>query len=503
MKAVMLMFDSLNRHMLPPYGCDWTDAPNFARLADRTVTFDNSYVCSMPCMPARRDLLTGRPNFLHRCWGPMEPYDDSITEILRSQSVTSHLLTDHYHYFETGGSNYHCHYDTWQFFRGHEGDPWIGQVSDPTVENAAGRNAHPKGMHRQDRVNRQFLKEEHLQPQSRTVAAGVEFIRRNAHSDNWFVQIETFDPHEPFTSHRMYKDRYPEHYFDYDGPLNDWPAYDRVHERPDQIEHFRYEYASLLSMCDTKLGDVLDTFDELDLWHDTLLIVWTDHGFLLSEHDSWGKCWLPFYQEVAHIPFFLWDPRYKKRGERRSSLVQPAIDLGPTLLEFFGLQSTERMLGTSLGKTVDTDAAVREAALFGMYGMHVNVTDGRYVYMRSPVDSSNQPLYNYTLIPAHMRKPYSLAELSGDQVELSAPFSFTKGCQTLKIPSTGGGDPSSQSIKKIDASQFGTLLFDVIADPGQSNPIDSPHVEAQMIQHLTRLMQECDAPPEQYKRLGL
>ena len=73
MKAIMVMFDSLNRHMLPPYGCDWTHAPNFQRLAEKTLTFDTSYVCSMPCMPARRDFHTGRPNFLHRSWGPSSP----------------------------------------------------------------------------------------------------------------------------------------------------------------------------------------------------------------------------------------------------------------------------------------------------------------------------------------------------------------------------------------------------------------------------------------------
>lgn len=66
MKCIMVMFDSLNRHMISPYGCDWTHTPNFARLAKKTVTFDKSYVCSMPCMPARRDLHTGRPSFIHR-----------------------------------------------------------------------------------------------------------------------------------------------------------------------------------------------------------------------------------------------------------------------------------------------------------------------------------------------------------------------------------------------------------------------------------------------------
>ena len=64
MKVIMVMFDTLNRRHLPPYGCDWTHAPNFARLAERTVLFENAYVSSMPCMPARRELHTGRYNFL-------------------------------------------------------------------------------------------------------------------------------------------------------------------------------------------------------------------------------------------------------------------------------------------------------------------------------------------------------------------------------------------------------------------------------------------------------
>ncbi len=40
--------------------------------------------------------------------------------------------------------------------------------------------------------------------------------------------------------------------------------------------------------------------DELELWDDTMLIVCTDHGFLLSEHDWWGKNRMPLYNEIAH-----------------------------------------------------------------------------------------------------------------------------------------------------------------------------------------------------------
>jgi arylsulfatase A-like enzyme len=62
-------------------------APNFERLGEKTVTFDSSYVGSLPCMPARRELHTGRYNFLHRSWGTMEPFDDSMPEILKMNGI--------------------------------------------------------------------------------------------------------------------------------------------------------------------------------------------------------------------------------------------------------------------------------------------------------------------------------------------------------------------------------------------------------------------------------
>ena len=62
-------------------------------------------------------------------------------------------------------------------------------------------------------------------------------------------------------------------------------------------------------MCDASLGRVLDVMDELDLWDDTMLIVCTDHGFLLGEHGWWAKMVQPWYDENIHTPLFIWDPR--------------------------------------------------------------------------------------------------------------------------------------------------------------------------------------------------
>ena len=101
MKAILVFYDSLNRRYLPNYEPDCgTIAPNFLRLGKHAVTFDQSYVGSMPCMPARRELHTGRHNFLHREWGPLEPFDDSMPEILKKNGVYTHLISDHLHYWE-------------------------------------------------------------------------------------------------------------------------------------------------------------------------------------------------------------------------------------------------------------------------------------------------------------------------------------------------------------------------------------------------------------------
>ncbi|MET4003380.1 MULTISPECIES: sulfatase [Arthrobacter] len=486
MKAIVILFDTLNRKFLPPYGNDWVKAPNFDRLAGRTATFDNCYGGSMPCMPARRELHTGRHNFLHRGWGPLEPFDDSVPEMLKQAGVYTHLATDHQHYWLDGGATYHPRFNTFELIRGQEGDEWKGQVADPDMAGVLPYSSN-QALRRQDHINRGYMEEEKDHPQTGTFDAGLHFIESNHGEDNWMVQIETFDPHEPFFSYEQYKQLYPH---DYDGPEFDWPDYKQVTESPQELEHLRYEYAALLSMCDASLGRVLDAMDEHDLWEDTMLIVCTDHGLLLGEHDWLGKNAPPFYDESIHTPLFIWDPRTGVRGQRRESLVQ-TIDLGPTLLDFFGVARTADMQGRSLQDTVSHDEPVREAGLFGIHGGHVNVTDGRYVYMRACAQPGNQPLVDYTLMPTSMRGRFSTEVMS--QAELVPPLPFTKDMPVLRVPAYSYTDPHS----------FGTLLFDLKNDLDQQNPLQDDALELKMASLLVDLMRSNAAPPEQFVRLGL
>jgi len=488
MKVILILYDTLNRHYLPPYGCDWVHAPNFKRLAEKTVIFDNCFAGSLPCIPARRELHTGRYNFLHRSWGPLEPFDDSMPNILKKNKVYSHLISDHYHYWEDGGATYHTQYSSWEIIRGHEGDPWKGEVKDPEIPEHVSNMRESFGANwRQDWVNRKYMQKEENMPQAVTFKRGLEFIETNFEENNWFLQIETFDPHEPFFTPQKYKDLYKD---SYDGPHFDWPNYGVVTETPEQVEHCRKEYAASVSMCDHYLGKILDIMDEKDMWDDTMLIVTTDHGFLLGEKGWWAKMVQPIYNEIAHVPLFIWDPRSAKKDERRKALVQ-TIDYAPTILEFFGIGLTKDMQGKVLKDTINNDNEIRSAALFGVHSGHVNVTDGNYTYMRGPANPLNKPIFNYTLMPTHMRNFFSIRELK--KMALSAPFNFSKGCKMLKIPRN----------LVVYPYIFGSLLFDLKKDPTQENPIIDFEIEMRMIKVMVELMKENDAPIEQYNRLGI
>ena len=407
--------------------------------------------------------------------------------------IRDSLCSDHYHYWEDGGATYHNRYSTWEISRGQEGDPWKGEVKDPQIPPCVIEDRRKSFHWRQDWINRKYMPTVASQPQGKTFAMGEEFIHTNHSEDNWFLTIETFDPHEPYFTHHKFKNLYRNHYKKYKGQHFDWPPYRRVNETVEEIEHCRFECAALHSMCDYFLGKIIALMDKYNLWKDTMLIVNTDHGFLLGEHDWWGKMAMPMYDEIIHTPLFIWDPRCGCKNMRRNALVQ-TIDLAPTILDFFGISIPADMQGKALKEVIAYNKPVRDTCLFGAFGGQVNITDGRYVYMRGPQNTKNTPLFNYTLMPTHMRNFFSTEELA--HAKLVAPFSFTRGIPLLKIP-------FPQPTYKELPDRLKTMLFDLHSDPFQQHPISNKKVEGKMIKCMKKLMKENDAPPEQFDRLGL
>ncbi|MEM8540285.1 MAG: sulfatase [Pseudomonadota bacterium] len=496
MKTVFLLFDSLNRRALSCYGAD-TVTPNFQRLADRGITFDNHYVGSLPCMPARRDLQTGRLNFMHRSWGPLEPFDQSVSEILKTSGTYSHLITDHYHYFEEGGLNYQNRFSSWELERGQEWDPWKALVKAPFEKFK--KQYHPmqfeeQGGRARGMINRHFVNREEDYSISRTFQRGIEFLDQNRTSDNWFLQLECFDPHEPFAAPTKYREHYPT---GYNGPILDWPRYKRVEETEVEIAEIRANYAALVTMCDAYLGKLLDYFDANDLWRDTALIVTTDHGFMLAEHDWWAKSRMPFYNEIAQIPLLIYSPVHAHlNGQRRTSISQN-IDIMPTLLDLHGAQIPNTVTGHSLRATLEDDTPMRHAAIYGQFGAATNVTDGRYTYFRYPEHIADQEIFEYTLMPTHQQSPFAVEEFEG--AALVEGFGFMRGYPVLKLPARAHPRRGQGSVIEDTT----TTLYDLENDPGQIDPINDKEVEHRLSREISEALSRHEAPNEAFTRLGL
>src|SRR5208283_2994379 len=136
--AIVILLDSLNRHMLGAYGGREFDTPNLDAFARRAVRFDRHYSGSLPCIPARHDILCGAIDFLWKPWGSIEIWERPLTAYLRTAGVVTKLVSDHPHLFEVGGENYHTDFTAWDYQRGHESDPWPTRAGSARRRSRAG-----------------------------------------------------------------------------------------------------------------------------------------------------------------------------------------------------------------------------------------------------------------------------------------------------------------------------------------------------------------------------
>ncbi len=209
-KAVVILLDSLNRHMLGCYGGQEFETPNLDRFAQRALRFTNHYTGSLPCMPARHDILVGAMDFLWRPWGSIELWERPITYELRRKGIPTMLCTDHPHLFETGGENYHTDFFAWEYTRGHESDPWktrqdpswVGTPALPAatrIGQASGRGGGRSVPMQHYDLSRTWFREESDFPGPKTMSGAASWLKDHASEhDSFLLFVDEFDPHEPF-----------------------------------------------------------------------------------------------------------------------------------------------------------------------------------------------------------------------------------------------------------------------------------------------------------------
>ncbi len=396
--VVVILLDSLNRHMLGAYGGTEFSTPNLDRFALRASQFTSHVTGSLPCMPARHDILVGSLDFLWKPWGSIELWEESITAALRRANVTTMLVSDHPHLFETGGENYHVDFSAWDYLRGHEGDPWKTYVDPsahgaPTIEPGERpliTNAADGGWYLRDQMgiadrsfgrrhyddSRTWYRTEEDFPGPRTMASAASWLRHASQfHDRWMLFVDEFDPHEPFDTPEPWASMYD------DDPLTPdeldsgrlvWPPYvvggtstGKLTER--QARQIRNNYGAKLSMIDEHFGKILDELDAQDLWDDTAVIVCTDHGHYLGDRrstgepgnddrpDIWGKPAIPQFEPLGHTPLMIHWPGAPRR---EIGALSTNVDIHATIADAFGVEAEHRTHGRSLVPLLDRRGGV-------------------------------------------------------------------------------------------------------------------------------------------------
>lgn len=499
--VVVVLLDSLNRHLLGSYGGSEFDTPNLDRLAARSVRFTNHQTGSLPCMPARHDLLVGALDFPWRPWGSIEVWEEAITHLLRRDAgISTMLVSDHPHLFESGGENYHADFGAWDYRRGHEDDPWRTRV-DPSFIGAPTRRGQWE--HAYD-ISRSWFRSEADFPGPQTMTAGARWLdaelsaERQPHERALLV-VDEFDPHEPFDVPEPWATRYDP---DWEGERMIWPPYARNQAESGLSDresvHLRSQYGAKLSMIDHWLGRILDVVDHHHAWDTTAFVLCTDHGHYLGERGFWGKPQVPVHPEMGHIPLLISWPGV---APTTTHALTTTVDLHATLCDAFGVNPEHRTHGHSLVPLLEgRTSSVREWALCGVWGREVHVADATRTFARAPVEG-NRPLSmfsnRWTTMPIRvlgyrMPRPDHRAWLDhlpgSDTPVIRQPFDASDA-----LPFWAGGTFSDDLLYDRDEAD---ATGEVRNDTGGV-------AETEMTELLLEALNTIEAPTEQRIRLGL
>jgi len=374
--VLFIAFDDL-RTELGCYGKAEVISPNIDKLAAEGVLFERAYCQMAVCNPSRASLMTGRRPDTTCVYDLHTHFRKALPDVV---TLPQHFKNHGYHTLSFG-KLYHGAFEirsamndkpSWSV------PAWFPQPRYYFTEQGsreardifARRKQGAKKINPDDWVNYfvparsweapdvadDVLQDGHI------AAMGVKTLRELARKDQpFFLALGFLKPHLPFIAPKKYWDLYkreniklaenPYHpkgmpalagnrsgelgmYFDLRGqtPLSDDKARELIHG-----------YRACVSFLDAQVGLIINELEKLELRDNTVIVLWSDHGFKLGEHAMW--CKQTNFELDTRVPLIIAAPGYPK-GVRIKALCE-LVDLYPTISELCGLPTPKDVEGTS------------------------------------------------------------------------------------------------------------------------------------------------------------
>lgn len=128
----------------------------------------------------------------------------------------------------------------------------------------------------------------------------------------------------------------------------------------------KHAYLACISYVDAQVGRIIDELEKQGLRENTIIIVWSDHGWHLGEMGIWGKA--TNYEITTRVPLMIWTPDMpdKNRGAQTEALVE-LVDIYPTLAELAGLTLPKHLDGQSFAPLLDNPKREWKQAAFSQF----------------------------------------------------------------------------------------------------------------------------------------
>jgi len=397
--VLMIAVDDWNDWIGALGGHPQVRTPNVDRLAARGVLFTDAHTACPLCNPSRSALMTGRRPSTSGVYDNDQPWRAALPDVV---TLPRHFRNNGYKAFGGGklfhhGKGYNDPTSWDEYFHWNPNARAEGMTDGysfpPDPEPARPVTPMPSVSWRN--FDWAPLDTAEDQMPDFKVSGWAASILKQKHDKPFFLAAGMFRPHIPWFVPKRYFDMYP---LDEvivpqvkEDDLADLPPVARQfalneHSRHDLLvstgnwKRAVQAYLACITFSDAMIGRLLDALDASEYRNNTIVCLWSDHGYHLGEKWHWHKQAL--WQRATHVPFIVQAPGLTKPGSRCERPVD-LMNVYPTLADLAGLPPPKQVDGVSLRPLLKDPQAPWDRSAINTFlrGNHGIYTE-RYHYIR-------------------------------------------------------------------------------------------------------------------------
>ncbi len=345
--VLLVSIDDLNDWVGCMGGHPQAITPNIDRVAKMGTLFNNSHCQSPVCNPSRASMMTGR--YPHTSGVYFLSPDLKEAPVLKNLKTMPEVFADYGYKTMAAGKIFHR--GDKRFFQEYLPTGGFGPRPKKKISQPHGHPLWDWGV---------FPDDDNVMPDMKCAKWAVDQLSQK-HDKPFFIGVGFYRPHVPMFATKKWFDMHPKDKIKLPAvpsdDLKDLSQYaidltNLEHVSPThewvtgagQWEHAVQSYLASVTFADHCLGLVLDALEKSEHADNTIIALFSDHGFHLGEKERWAKRSL--WEDGTRVPIIVSAPGHK--AGQKTNRPAELLDVFPTLLELAGLPKDETQEGQSL-----------------------------------------------------------------------------------------------------------------------------------------------------------